>query len=190
MGAVDLIKSILKFVDFDTWKKEDYKPFKKLVTDKIESYEKLNARLEEQEKILGMDNLNKLLNANNHLIDLVYGRIIEDFKKFHHNERNFNSFLKIQVKSIDKYWGEDLEKIMLENGINMKLLNFVEECMKDPIIWIKKELTPEIKEIFEKYDKPDRKDYIESLLLDYAEQLKIKFYESFKEKRYLIRNFG
>lgn len=190
MGFLDLVKSIIKFVDFDTWKQEDYKPFKKEVLSKLDSYKSLNQKIEKQEKMMDVRAIQTAVTEQNLLIDKVLYNIIEKFVLFDHLERDFSKFEKIQGQAIEKYYHIDFESEHSKAGTPIYLMDLIDECMKKPIIWIKKECTPPLKKVFQEYSEPDRQEFIINALTGYFDMMKEKFYHEFREHQKIIKVYG
>lgn len=176
MFIYNLLKQFFALFGFDEWRKEEFKPFKKSTIERLVIIEKQVDRFSESRKENDRALLDNGISVHKELITQVFQRLIEDFEKFHHNERNFSNFLLIQNRSVQIYT-EDREKYQLKRNVSRSLIKLFDDINGDAILYIKKYHTPEIMHVFTTYDKEDRKEVIINLILKFDVILQEKFEE-------------
>lgn len=190
MDIWKIIKSIGSLADFETWKNSEYTAFKKEVNEKLGSFKTLNDRIEAHDKMLDIRHIQQAVTTQNAAIDKTLSNIVDKFKLFDHNARDFSQFEVIQGQAIGNYYHKDFETYHSKSGTPLYLMDMIDESMKKPIVWIKKECTPMLKEVFENYSEPDRQGFIIDLLIGYFDELKDRFYQDFRERQNIIRDYG
>jgi len=188
MGVGDFFKQVLSIVNFDDFKKNEFKPFKKEIELKVNKIEEYFNKHNIREELLKRKKVKLGINTEFELIEFVFQRMIQKYEQFHHNERDFSKFMAIQIGSVNKYY-EDREEYRLDKGVSASMSNFVDQAMRKPIKHIKTVCTPEIQKIFITYDGDDRKDVIISHICKYSEIMKSKFEGEILGNKKILEDF-